>query len=115
MLLEARRQTHESLLRRERKAERPPDMGWVHPGCSACEYRLCATRRAQGRWERRYRGYSRGAARGHPKHIDERHHLNPAPSVEMEDATEQPTRDPRRPRGAGTPPPKRTHKYTRGI
>src|ERR1700692_4272854 len=92
MLLSAQRQTHESQLRRGRKAEHPLDKGSAHPDCSACGFRVCATRRAQGRWERQYKGYSRAAARGHPKHIDECHHLNPAASEEMEDATEQPTR-----------------------
>src|SRR5438132_4605464 len=55
MLLSAQRQTHESLLRRGRKAARLLDMGWVHPGCSTCGSRVCVTRRAQGRWERRYK------------------------------------------------------------
>src|SRR5260221_10499935 len=43
MQLLAQRWTHASLLRRGRKAERPLDMGSVHPGCSACGSRVCAT------------------------------------------------------------------------
>src|ERR1700692_2527444 len=92
MLLSAPRQTRESLLRRGKKAKRPLDMGSVDPGGSVYGSRVCATRRGQDRWARPYKGYSRVAARAHPKRIDECHHLNPAASAEMQDATPQPGR-----------------------
>src|SRR6202035_649072 len=90
MLLSAPSQTHESRLRREKKAQHPLDMGSVDPGGSASGSRMCATQRPQDRWARPYKGYSRVAARDHPKGIGECHHRNPAASVEMQHATKQP-------------------------
>src|SRR6266849_7348367 len=103
------------MLRRGRIAAPPLDMGSAPLDYSAYASQMCASCQVQDRSEPRYKGYSRGAARGHPKHIDERHHLNPAPSVEMEDATEQPTRARRRRRGAGISAWRRTHEWPGGT
>ena len=77
----------------EKKLSARVDMGSGAPGiiqragfgCVQCE-------RLQDRWELQYKGYSRAAARGHPRHIDERRHRSPAAFVETEVATPQPTR-----------------------
>ena len=56
----------------------------------------CVQCRAQDRWERQDRGYSRAAARGHPTNIDEYHRRNPTASAGIQPATEQPAPAPRR-------------------
>src|ERR1051325_8541754 len=86
MLLSRQRQTHESLLQHGRRAPRPRDMGWAHPGYSACGFPLYATRRAQDRWEQRYKGCSRAAAHGRPIRMDKFHNLYRGASPKKEEA-----------------------------
>src|SRR5579864_3743499 len=96
MLLSRQRQTHESRSPRGKIAARLLDMGSVRPGCSECGSRVCATRSTRDHWGPQYRGYNRAVAPGHPKHIDECHHLYRVALVKIEDATVPPTRARRR-------------------
>src|SRR6516164_2969992 len=84
--------TRESRLRRGRIAALPPDRDSAPPDYSAYAFRVCASWQGPGRPEREDKGYSRGAARGHPTRTDERHHLNPVGPAEKEHAIEQPIR-----------------------
>src|ERR1700680_4865174 len=89
MLLSARMLTRESMLRRGRIAAPPLDMGSAPLDYSAYASQMCASWQVQGRSEPRYKGYSRAAARGRPKHIDECRRLNPVAFVGIENAIEQ--------------------------
>src|SRR5882762_11580807 len=95
-LLSARMYTRESMLRRGRIAAPPLDMGLAPLDYSACASQMCASWQVPGLLEPRYKGYSRAAARGRPKHIDECRRLNPVAFVGIENATEQTGRDRRR-------------------
>src|SRR4029077_21247808 len=77
MLLSARMQTLESMLRRGRIAAPPLDMGSASLDYSACASPMCASWQVPGRSEPQCKGYSRAAARGRPKHIDECHRPTP--------------------------------------
>src|SRR5260370_23757398 len=96
MLLLARTWTRESMLRRVRIAAPLLDMGSAPLDYSAYASQVCASWQVRGRSEPRYKGYSRAAARGRPKHIDECRRLNVVASAGIENATEQTGRDRRR-------------------
>src|SRR6266852_1470517 len=84
MLLSARTWTRESMLRRGRIAAPLLDMGSAPLDYSAYASQMCASWQVPGRSEPRYKGYSRAAARGRPKHIDECRRLNPVAFVGIE-------------------------------
>src|SRR5260370_7014147 len=88
------------MLRRGRIAAPLLDMGSAPLDYSAYASQMCASRQVPGRSEPRYKGYSRAAARGRPKHIDECRRLNPVAFVGIENATEQTGRDRRRRRAS---------------
>src|SRR6266850_2057148 len=96
MLPSARMQTRESMLRRGRIAAPPLDRGSAPLDYSAYASQVCASWQVPGRSEPRYTGYSRAAARGRPKHIDECRRLNRVAFAGIENATEQTGRDRRR-------------------
>src|SRR6266436_6418645 len=89
MLLSARTWTRESMLRRGRIAAPLLDMGSAPLDYSAYASQMCASWQVPGRSEPRYKGYSRAAARGRPRHIDEGRRLNRAAFAGIEFATEQ--------------------------
>src|SRR6267142_1445548 len=93
MLLSARMSTRESMLRRGRIAAPPLDMGSAPLDYSAYASQMCAGWQVPRRSEPRYMGYSRAAARGRPKHIDECRRLKPMAFVGIENATEQTGQD----------------------
>src|ERR1700730_11822935 len=84
------------MLQRGRIAAPPLDTGSAPLDYSVYASQTCASWQVQDRSEPRYKGYSRAAARGRPKHIDECRRLNPVAFVGIENATEQTGRD-RRP------------------
>src|ERR1700730_17931230 len=77
------------MLRRGRIAAPPLDMGSARSDYSAYASQRCESWQVQVRSEPRYKGYSRAAALGRPKHIDECRRLNPVAFVGIENATEQ--------------------------
>src|SRR5260370_21215054 len=107
MLLSARTWTRESKLRRGRIAAPLLDMGSAPLDYSAYASQMYASWQVRGRSEPRYKGYSRAAARGRPKHIDECRRLNPVAFVGIENATEQTGRDRRRLRASEILPSRR--------
>src|SRR5207245_9956669 len=88
------------MLRRGRIAAPPLDRGSAPPDYSAYASPMCASRQVPGRSEPRYKGYSRAAVRGRPKHIDECRRLDPVAFAGIENATEQTGRDQRRSRAS---------------
>src|SRR5260370_15757197 len=88
------------MLQRGRISAPPLDMGSAPLGYSAYASQMCASWQVPGRSEPRYKGYSRAAARGRPKHIDECRRLNPMAFVGIENATGQTGRDRRRRRAS---------------